>query len=198
MRDFLWRQLCFYTSTIPQNIQDVKSFPNNLSINTFVEVVFFKGHGDFISFLIRFFTSGPYSHVVLKFSDGTIFQSSGKFPNKNVFLLSSHEILHTYKSEEWLAVKLSVSQQEEQEILETCLSFLGLPFNYLGLFRFIFPFIPKSLEKKNSKVTPFPWIMHMLVDGGRLTAVVRSLRLAQPPIAEPGRAKYWCCRASPT
>lgn len=97
-------------------------------------LAFYRGPGDWITWLIRLVTFGPFSHVELVFSDGVGFSASGR---DGCVRFSRVEGLEDEKR--WALVPLEISREDELRLRVFCRRYLRLPFDWNGVLSFLLP-----------------------------------------------------------
>ena len=104
-----------------------------------MEIAFYKGPGDIVTFLIRKITRSSYSHAKIRFFDGLVFQASGRKP-AGISLRPWKEETKCY----WDAVKIPLTFDEELSVLRYSQKFIGGRFSWRGVFRFLFPWMAED------------------------------------------------------
>jgi len=102
-----------------------------------MQVAFYKGKGRFFDKVIRWWTSGKYSHCELVFANGTYF-SADAWENKVRF-----EKLYPNPGN-WDFVELELTPKEEVLVLAWCDSQTGKGYDYTGII--LSQFIPLHIE----------------------------------------------------
>jgi hypothetical protein len=109
-----------------------------------MKLMFYCGPGDLITRLIRLLTKGPFSHVELQFSNGWRFFSSGHGLYLGVHMHRDHKVYDEW----WKPVTIPVSQEEEDAALRFAFQYIGLPFDWRGMFGFLLPFMDSRRKAK--------------------------------------------------
>lgn len=109
-----------------------------------MKLMFYFGPGDLVTRLIRVITRGPFSHVELQFSNGWRFFSSGHGLYLGVHMHCDHKVYDQW----WEPVVIPVSQEEEDAALRFAFQYIGLPFDWRGMFGFLLPFMDRRRKAK--------------------------------------------------
>jgi len=104
-----------------------------------MEIAFYKGPGDIITFLIRAITRSRYSHTKIRFFNELVFQASGRRPAGITLRPWTKE-----HEERWDVIRIPLDVERETEVLNYTMQFVGGQFSWLGLFRFLFPWLPRD------------------------------------------------------
>lgn len=102
-----------------------------------MKLMFYHGPGDLVTKLIRCITNGPYSHVELQFRNGWRFFSSGHGLYLGVHMHCDHKAYDEW----WEEVEIPATQEEEDHALRFAFQYIGLPFDWRGMFGFLLPFV---------------------------------------------------------
>jgi len=118
-----------------------------------MEVICYKKCRDWLGFLIKWWTWGPYSHTELRFSDGTCFSSSWVKERRGFLGLFGIRAGTRFKKIEmkpgrWDRWKISIDPAEEAKIRDWCKREEWLPYDVVGIFGFV---LGKDLD------SPFAW-----------------------------------------
>ncbi len=105
--------------------------------------MFYYGPGDLVTKLIRLITQGPYSHVELQFTNGWRFFSSGHGLYLGVHMHRDHKVYDEW----WECVEIPATQEEEDAALQFAFQYIGLPFDWRGMFGFLLPFLDRRRRK---------------------------------------------------
>ncbi len=108
-----------------------------------MRLMFYFGPGDLVTKLIRLITQGPYSHVELQFTNGWRFFSSGHGLYLGVHMHCDHKVYDEW----WECVEIPATQEEEDAALQFAFQYIGLPFDWRGMFGFLFPFLDRRRRK---------------------------------------------------
>lgn len=95
--------------------------------------------GDFVDHIIGWFSGGKYSHVELVFSKILCF-SSRPFSGTTFTTID-------YDNEHWEVFNLPMSAEKELAILQWCMKESHCKYDWLGVLRFVFPFIKQSKKR---------------------------------------------------
>ena len=105
-----------------------------------IKVVFYKANGNMIDKLIRLFTNSKYSHCELLLPDGRMFSSDG-WDNGKVRYTTR------YNLDNWDILTFDVKDSELATLISWCDHKIGLQYDWLGVTRFIIPFIKQDPDK---------------------------------------------------
>ena len=105
-----------------------------------VKVVFYKASGNTIDKLIRLFTNSKYSHCELLLPDGRMFSSDG-WDNGKVRYTTQ------YNLDNWDILTFDIKDSELATLISWCDHKIGLQYDWLGVTRFIIPFIKQDPDK---------------------------------------------------
>jgi hypothetical protein len=108
-----------------------------------MRLMFYSGPGDLVTKIIRMVTKGPYSHVELQFTNGWRFFSSGHGLYLGVHMHHDHKVY----DECWEPVEIPATQEEEDAALRFAFQYIGLPFDWRGMFGFLLPFLDHHRRK---------------------------------------------------
>jgi hypothetical protein len=120
-----------------------------------IKVAFYRGEGDIVNKLVRWWTKSPYSHSELIMPDGVTW--IGISPFKNSKLLSRPN-LH-YKKEEWDFIELEVNEQQVAVIEEFYCVTQDCEYDWIGMI--LSQFLPFHIKRKN-KWYCSEWIAYAL------------------------------------
>jgi len=99
-----------------------------------MQLAFYKGKGNFVDFLIRWWTKSRFSHVELVFSDQAWFSSTRSRGTHIEWSPQTHMM-------EWEYLNVPMSQEQERAIKLWCLKENSKKYDYIGiLFSQIFSF----------------------------------------------------------
>ncbi len=115
-----------------------------------MEVICHKKCRDWLGFLIKLFTRGPYSHTELRFSDGRCFSASWVKEKRGLFGVRAGTRFKKIelKPGRWDRWKIVLSPEEEFKIRAWCAQRAGRPYDILGILGFV---LRKDLD------APFAW-----------------------------------------
>jgi hypothetical protein len=104
-----------------------------------MRLVFYRGPGYAVTKIIRLTTFGRYSHVELQFSDGCRLFSSGHGVHQGVHLICDRRVYGPL----WDSIIVPSTQEQEDAAERLALRLIGAPFDWRGLFSFLFPFVDR-------------------------------------------------------
>lgn len=105
-----------------------------------VHLAFYKGPGNWITWLIRKITRGPYSHVLLLFSDGEGFSSSGHFKPASAYGVRYKNVSDQAVDNYFDLVPVWTTESQETSLRKECNKYVGQSFNWKGLINYLYPF----------------------------------------------------------
>jgi len=120
-----------------------------------IKIAFYRGKGDLVNKLVRWWTKSPYSHSELIMPDGTTWIGISPFKNSR---LRARPNLH-YKKEEWDFVELEASEQQVAVIEEFYRSTQDCEYDWIGMI--LSQFLPFNIKRK-SKWYCSEWIAYAL------------------------------------
>lgn len=100
-------------------------------------LAFYRGPGDLVTHLIRWITRSRYSHVTLILDNNLSLHASGRNPD-GVFLEYKK-----YRYKDWDFVYIG---RQTDRVLWAAQKYAGRRFDWVGVWRFVFPFLPQSGE----------------------------------------------------
>lgn len=106
-----------------------------------MKIAFYKGHGNWMDFLIRLKTRGMYSHTELIFCDGFSFSSS-QWDGGTRFKKIKYDDFH------WVLIEIPLSNEEEKKIRKFCEQQNNKPYDWKAIILAqIFNFYDQSAGK---------------------------------------------------
>lgn len=108
--------------------------------NCMLRVAFYKAKGNFIDTIVRLFTWSKYSHCELLFPDGRLFSSDG-WESKGVRFTTK------YRPDNWDILYIGTDTKTIDNLVMWCNTFVGKKYDWLGVLRFVFPFLKESKDK---------------------------------------------------
>lgn len=109
-------------------------------MNNILKVAFYKADGNFIDKVIRLFTRSKYSHCELLLPDGRMFSSDG-WDNGKVRYNDKYNINN------WDFIDINITNGELLTLLSWCDHKIGLKYDWLGVFRFVLPFLKQDPDR---------------------------------------------------
>jgi hypothetical protein len=134
-----------------------------------MKLMFYRGPGDIVTKIIRMYTSGPYSHVELQFSNGRRFFASGHGVFQGTHMVRDHK---TY-GPLWDAVLVPATQEQEDAAQRYAFALIGKPFGVRDLFRFLLPGSSRRRGKYCSAV-----VMDVLQNELHMFSEVKSYKVS--------------------
>jgi hypothetical protein len=109
-------------------------------MSNILKVAFYKASGNFSDKIIRLVTRSKYSHCELLLPDGRMFSSDG---------WDNGKVRYTYKYNinNWDFVDIDITDGELLTLISWCNHKIGLKYDWLGVFRFIIPFLKQDPER---------------------------------------------------
>ena len=105
-----------------------------------IRIAFYKADGNFIDKIIRIITNSKYSHCELLLPDGRMFSSDG-WDNGKVRYTTQ------YNLDNWDILTFDIKDSELATLISWCDHKIGLQYDWLGVTRFIIPFIKQDPDK---------------------------------------------------
>lgn len=105
-----------------------------------IRIAFYKADGNFIDKIIRIITNSKYSHCELLLPDGRMFSSDG-WNNGIVRYTDKYTLCN------WDFVNIDITEYELSTLLSWCDHKVGLKYDWMGVARFIIPFLKQDPEK---------------------------------------------------
>lgn len=132
-----------------------------------IKIAFYKAEGNLVDKLIRVWTRSKYSHCELLLPDGRMFSSDG-WDNGKVRYTSN------YNLDNWDFLTLDIKECELNTLISWCDHKVNLKYDWLGVFRFIIPFIKQDPER---------WFCSELICSGlkfigRINSTINSYRVS--------------------
>jgi hypothetical protein len=100
-----------------------------------MRLMFYRGPGNMLTKIIRVLTNGPYSHVELQFTNGHRFFASGHGVFVGAHMIRDHKVYNP----SWDAILIPATQEQEDAAQRFAFGLVGIPFDFRGLLRFVFP-----------------------------------------------------------
>jgi len=120
-----------------------------------IQVAFYRGEGDMVNKLVRWWTKSPYSHSELIMPDGLTWIGISPFKNSKLCA----RINRHHNEKEWDFVELSVDKEQIQMIQEFYNSTKNCEYDWVGM---IFSqFLPFHIKRKG-KWYCSEWIAYAL------------------------------------
>lgn len=105
-----------------------------------LRVAFYKGKGKLVDRIIRLVTNGKYSHCEFLFPDGRMFSA-------DAWSKSQVRFTTDYNLDNWDIVRIDISTEQMAKLLKWCEFKSDSKYDWLGVIRFVIPFIPQDPDK---------------------------------------------------
>lgn len=105
-----------------------------------MKIAFYKASGTLFDKLIRFWTSGPYSHCELVFSNGTWFSSSPRDGGCRWKIIGEDY-------SKWDFIDIDITEDQENTLKAFCQREDGKGYDWLWIF--LTQFLPLNLQDRN-------------------------------------------------
>lgn len=107
---------------------------------TTIKVIFYKAEGNLLDKLVRWWTSSLYSHCEILFNDGRIYSADG---------WNSKMVRYTtkYNLDNWAVLEVPLTDTKYRHLKNWCSDRVGQKYDWLGVIRFVLPFVPQSDDK---------------------------------------------------
>lgn len=104
-----------------------------------MEIAFYRGPGNLITWTIRLITAGPYSHCELVFSDGNRAEATGRKTATQAkgVRWTAEPFPYFY----WDLVRVPATHAQEIAAMRYVMQHAGKPFDWRGVASFLFPWI---------------------------------------------------------
>lgn len=99
-----------------------------------LKLAFYRGKGNWITYLIRLLTLGIYSHTELVFNENECFSASGRGA-------ACVRWVHQDLTNGWDFILISVPPHEIEKVRAFANQFVGLPYNWTGMLKWLFPWL---------------------------------------------------------
>jgi hypothetical protein len=145
-------------------------------------IAFYRGRGDSVTRLIRWFGRSPYSHVGIVFRDGKRFDASGRVG-------LCRWVQHDW-SEGWEEYPLDVTIEQYAAAYASLDRLNGLPFDYLSVLRFVFPLLRQGHGWYCTQLVAMVMREHLGIPAPEIATPARIMHALHEHYKRQGRKRF--------
>ena len=120
-----------------------------------IRIAFYKGKGDFINAIVRWWTGSEYSHAELVLEDGVTWIGISPFVKSRI----SRKIRLSYTPADWDFITIDITQEQFELIMQFFEDTRGQGYDWLGML--LSQFIPYKIKHRKRWYCS-QWIAHAL------------------------------------